>query len=119
MDLDPKIAALEKLPAQFALTCVRAKRPFLEAWQKTDTTRDEIAKYLTSGRADGFGIKTGIPSGGICAIDIDGTFSRRKLQDVMGDEEIPVTVEFASGRIDRSQYLFLVPKELWDTLKTK
>ena len=119
MDLDQKIAALKKLPAGFALTPVKNKIPFLTAWEKTDTTRDEIAAYLSSGQATGFGLRTGIPSGGICAIDIDGTAAQCKLIDVMGDEEMPPTIAFASGKPDRAQYLFLVPQDLWDTLKTK
>lgn len=119
MDLDQKIAALKKLPAGFALTPVKNKIPLLTAWEKTDTTRDEIAAYLKSGQATGFGLRTGISSGGICAIDIDGTAAQCKLIDVMGDEEMPPTIAFASGKPDRSQYLFLVPQDLWDTLKTK
>jgi predicted P-loop ATPase len=113
------IAALDSLPAQFALTPVRAKAPYLTNWQSIDTSRDAIAKDITSGKADGFGIKLGIPSGGICAIDIDGTAARCKLIDIMGDAEMPLTIEFASGKLDRSQYLFTIPPELWDNLKSK
>ncbi len=113
------IAALDTLPAQFALTPVSAKAPYLPNWQSLDTSREDIGKDIASGKADGFGIKTGIPSGGICAIDIDGTAARCKLYDIMGDEELPITVEFASGKLDRSQYLYTIPQALWDTLKTK
>ncbi len=113
------IAALDTLPALFALTPVKAKAPYLNKWQSIDTTRAEIAQHLLSGKADGYGIKLGIPSGGICAIDIDGTAARCKLFDIMGDAEMPLTVEFASGKLDRSQYLFTVPKELCDALKSK
>jgi uncharacterized protein (DUF927 family) len=113
------IAALDTLPAQFALTPVSAKAPYLPNWQSSDTSREDIGKDIASGKADGFGIKTGIPSGGICAIDIDGTAARCKLYDIMGDEELPITVEFASGKLDRSQYLYTIPQALWDTLKTK
>ena len=117
-----KASALESLSAlkpQFALTPVRKKIPYLKEWQSIDTSRDDIAKDIASGKADGYGIKLGIPSGGICAIDIDGTAARCKLLDVMGDDEMPITVEFASGKPDRSQYLFTVPPELWDSLKSK
>jgi putative DNA primase/helicase len=113
------IAALDTLPAQFALTPVRAKAPYLTNWQSIDTSRDDIAKDISSGKADGFGVKLGIPSGGICAIDIDGTAARQKLIDIMGDVEMPLTVEFASGKLDRSQYLFTIPQELWATLTSK
>ncbi len=113
------IAALDTLPAQFALTPVRAKAPYLTNWQSIDTSREDIAKDITSGKADGYGIKLGIPSGGICAIDIDGTAARQKLIDIMGDVEMPLTVEFASGKLDRSQYLFTIPQELWVTLTSK
>jgi predicted P-loop ATPase len=117
--MDKKIRELEMLPAQFALTPVRAKAPYLTNWQSNQTTRNEIAQHLISGKADGFGIKLGIPSGGICAIDIDGTAARAKLHEIIGKDAMPFTVEFASGKIDRSQYLFTIPPELWDTLKTK
>jgi uncharacterized protein (DUF927 family) len=113
------IAALDTLPAQFALTPVRAKAPYLTNWQSIDTSREDIAKDISSGKADGYGVKLGIPSGGICAIDIDGTAARQKLIDIMGDAEMPITVEFASGKLDRSQYLFTIPQELWATLTSK
>jgi predicted P-loop ATPase len=113
------IESLSTLTPQFALTPVRGKIPYLTGWQSIDTSRDDIAKDIASGKADGYGIKLGIPSGGICAIDIDGTAARVKLLDVMGDEEMPLTVEFASGKPDRSQYLFTIPPELWDSLKSK
>ena len=119
---DFKASAIESLSAlkpQFALTPVREKVPYLKEWQSIDTSRDDIAKDIASGKADGYGIKLGIPSGGICAIDIDGTAARCKLLDVMGDDEMPITVEFASGKPDRSQYLFTVPPGLWDSLKSK
>jgi uncharacterized protein (DUF927 family) len=113
------IASLATLPVEFALTPVYKKAPYLKDWQATGTTRDDIAKDIASGKADGYGIKLGIPSQGICAIDIDGTAARAKLRHIMGDENIPLTVEFASGKVDRCQYLFTIPPELWDTLKTK
>ena len=113
------IKSLSLLNPQFALTPVRRKAPYLPDWQSIDTSRDDIAKDITVGRADGYGIKLGSPSGGICAIDIDGTAARCRLIDVMGDEDLPTTVEFASGKLDRSQYLFSVPPELWDSLTTK
>lgn len=113
------IESLSTLTPQFALTPVRGKIPYLKEWQSIDTSRDDIAKDIASGKADGYGIKLGIPSGGICAIDIDGTAARVKLLDVIGDDDLPITVEFASGKLDRSQYLFSIPPELWDSLKTK
>jgi predicted P-loop ATPase len=113
------ISALDTLPVSFALTPVTQKAPYLTNWQSIDTTRAEIAQHLLSGQADGYGIKLGIPSGGICAIDIDGTAARCKLFDIMGDEDMPITVEFASGKLDRSQYLFTIPTALWNILKTK
>jgi hypothetical protein len=112
------IASLATLPVEFALTPVYKKAPYLKDWQSIDTTRANIAQDIASGKADGYGIKLGISSGGICAIDIDGTAAREKLSHIMGAEPI-LTVEFASGKIDRSQYLFTIPPELWDTLKTK
>lgn len=113
------ISALDTLPITFSLTPVNQKRPYLTNWQSIDTSRTEIAQHLLSGQADGYGIKLGIPSSGICAIDIDGTAARCKLFDIMGDEEMPITVEFASGKLDRSQYLFTIPAALWNILKTK
>jgi uncharacterized protein (DUF927 family) len=112
------IASLATLPVEFALTPVYKKAPYLKDWQSIDTTRDNIAQDIASGKADGYGIKLGISSGGICAIDIDGTAARGKFRQIVGAESI-LTVEFASGKIDRSQYLFTIPQELWPTLKTK
>jgi predicted P-loop ATPase len=113
------ISALDTLPVTFSLTPVTQKRPYLPNWQSIDTSRSDIAQHLLSGQADGYGIKLGIPSGGICAIDIDGTAARCKLFDIMGEEDMPITVEFASGKLDRSQYLFTVSPALHNILTTK
>ncbi|WP_310482591.1 bifunctional DNA primase/polymerase [Chamaesiphon sp. VAR_48_metabat_403] len=107
------------LPEYFQLTPVRGKKPYTAKWQTTYIARTDIEQAIASGKATGFGLRLGTPSNGVMALDIDGTAPKALLTEIMGDEEIPVTVEFTSGKPDRSQMLFQVPMQYWDALKLK
>ncbi|MRV37704.1 hypothetical protein GF542_14365, partial [Staphylococcus aureus] len=65
----------------------------------------------------GYGIRTGVISGGILAIDADGHAAEELLQK-MSASELPDTVIFASGKPGRRQLLYLVPPEYWEIFKT-
>jgi Bifunctional DNA primase/polymerase, N-terminal len=107
------------LPEYFQLTPVRGKKPYTTKWQTTDIARADIEQAIASGKATGCGLRLGTPSNGVMALDIDGTAPKALLTEIMGDEEIPVTVEFTSGKPDRSQMLFQVLPQYWDALKQK
>ncbi|MBW4608144.1 MAG: DUF3987 domain-containing protein [Hassallia sp. WJT32-NPBG1] len=112
------VAGLQQIPSSWALTPVDGnKRPYREGWQsETPMSHDAIAKEL-KGRAKGYGIRTGVISGGILAIDADGHAAEELLQK-MSTSELPDTVIFASGKPGRRQLLYLVPPEYWEIFKT-
>jgi predicted P-loop ATPase len=111
--------AIQALPEIFQLTPVRDKKPYTRQWQTTDIPRRDIADAIASGKATGFGLRLGVPSSGVMALDIDGAAPRALLAEIMGAGELPMTVEFTSGKPDRSQMLFQVPEQYWDALKPK
>ncbi|MGI2907671.1 bifunctional DNA primase/polymerase [Tolypothrix sp. VBCCA 56010] len=112
------ISGLELLPLGWALTPVDGnKRPYRDNWQKeAPISRDAIVREL-KGRARGYGIRTGVISGGILAIDADGHAAEELLQK-MSTSELPDTVIFSSGKPGRRQLLYLVPPEYWEIFKT-
>jgi len=109
---------LKAIPDNWALTPVDGnKRPYRKNWQKENPLdRGEIFKELSSGRAKGYGIRTGEISGGILAIDADGFAAEELLQKHCGD--LPQTVSFTSGKPGRRQLLYQVPQEYWEITKT-
>ncbi len=47
------------------------KAPYFSDWGNTDVDREFIQKYI-SGKATGYGLRLGQPSGYVVAIDFDG-----------------------------------------------
>ncbi|CAD5983915.1 hypothetical protein NO365_04358 (plasmid) [Planktothrix agardhii] len=107
------IEALNKLPDNLALTPVSNKAPKIKNWQK-GVDREIIIKEIESGRANGFGLITGILSGHILAIDCDGPTAHGLAEKSGG---LPYTVSFTSGKKGRAQYLYLIPELYRETLK--
>jgi hypothetical protein len=113
------IASVQEIPIDWALTPVNGnKRAYTTEWQKTPVPRNSIAMAIDSGKAQGFGILTGQLSGGIMAIDCDGHIPHQLFKDIL-ENDIPHTVSFTSGKDGRAQYLFTIPAEHWDVIKTK
>ena len=110
--------ALHALPRDWSLTPVSQKKAYFAGWQQTGLSRESIEEEIITGRADGFGILTGQLSGGLIAIDCDGSEPHARFREILGDD-IPETVSFASGRDGRAQYLFSVPQEHWANVSTK
>jgi hypothetical protein len=73
----------------------------------------------------GFGLLTGRPltlngtTYYLMALDQDGASAADKILELSGGEPLPKTVAFTSGRPGRCQYLFLVPEEYKDAIRTK
>ena len=110
------IKALASLPQEWVLTPVKEnKRPYQDGWQNKKLDRKRIESELKSGKAKGYGLLTGLPSGGILAIDADGPAAHELLASY---GELPPTVAFTSGRPGRCQYLFQVEEKFWDVVKT-
>jgi hypothetical protein len=107
------IDTLNKLPINWTLTPVFNKAPKIKNWQK-GVDREIIIKEIQSGRANGFGLITGLLSGCILAIDCDGPTAHELAERYGG---LPKTVSFTSGKKGRAQYLYLIPELYRETLK--
>ncbi|WP_414528455.1 DUF3987 domain-containing protein [Nodularia chucula] len=113
------ISGLQQIPLHWALTPVTDnKRPYRENWQReTALTQQALIQELQSGKAFGYGIRTGEVSGGILAIDADGHAAEALLQK-LSDGDLPDTVIFSSGKAGRRQLLYFVTEEYWQLIKT-
>jgi hypothetical protein len=118
---DLLISELGKLPQEWALTPVKGNKAcYRKNWQHEPAlSREELIAEINSGKAKGYGIRTGKVSGGIAAIDADGHAAHVKISELSGGEQLPETVAFTSGKDGRCQYLLYVPEEYWDAITTK
>jgi hypothetical protein len=114
------IDGLEQLPQPWALTPIDAhKAPYRTGWQtEAPLSKAELTHEIQTG-AKGYGLRTGLVSGGIMAIDLDGPSAYTKMLELSGGQDLPETVAFTSGRSGRSQHLFQVPKELWSVMRSR
>jgi len=87
------------------------KGPRSAGWQRMPLLLTDIDP------AGNVGVLLGPSSGGLCALDFDGTTAWSWFQEHF-DIEIPATVMWASGKTDRCQMAFRVPEAYWDALKT-
>ena len=55
----------------------------------------------------------------LMAVDQDGASAIDKIQELSGGQPLPKTVAFTSQRPGRCQYLFLVPEQYKDAIRTK
>jgi len=114
------IEGLKLIPPDWKLTPLRGnKAPYRTAWQhEIPLTHAQIIAEIDSGKAKGYGIRTGKISDGIMAIDLDGSSAMQKVLELSGGEALPDTVTFTSNRPGREQRLYLIPQEYWGTIKT-
>ncbi|MBN3924624.1 plasmid replication protein, CyRepA1 family [Nostoc sp. NMS4] len=115
---------IDILPEDYSITPLRDKKPYRENWQnETTVDRELIKSEIQDGHsginkhggeytiyASGFGLRTGDPSNGILAIDVDGSSAQPVLEKHSGGE-LPETVSFTSGKKGRQQLLFQIPDE--------
>ena len=109
--------SLPDIPNEWALTPVKAdKAAYRKNWQnEPPLSRKELEKELTT-RATGYGLRTGDVSGGLIAIDVDGS-SVTELLDKISGGDLPQTVAWTSGKVGRYQMLYQIPDEYRDKLK--
>jgi len=88
------------------------KKPYPADWQNNPLTLDQV----DSGN---IGLILGPLGNGICAIDFDGTTAWSWAIEHDIDIKILKSVSWTSGKTDRCQMAFYVPKEYWPYLKTK
>jgi hypothetical protein len=114
------------------------KQPLGDGWQNRAFTATQLIEAIQTGGVEvplskeikkiqlqGFGILTGRPIAidgviyYLMALDQDGASAAGKINELSGGEPLPPTVAFTSGRPGRCQYLFLVPQEYKNAIKTK
>lgn len=116
------IQALDKfLALGFTITPLLGnKAPYRNNWQHEEAlSKEALIREINSGRSKGLGIRTGRVSGGIVAVDLDGSSATAKLGELSGNLELPRTVAFTSGRPGRCQCIYTVPEQYWSGIQTK
>jgi hypothetical protein len=99
---------LSKIPDPWPLVPVVGKRPCKKNWVNKECDRSEILAELQSGKATGLGLKLG---NGLLAVDIDGESAAKLLFKLSGQNTLPVTTAWTSGRPGRTQYLLSVEEK--------
>ncbi|MDV3002599.1 MAG: hypothetical protein N5P05_004254 (plasmid) [Chroococcopsis gigantea SAG 12.99] len=113
------------------------KQPLGDGWQNRPFTADELIDAIQNGGVEiaiggknkkiqlqGFGLLTGKPLNRngqtyyLMALDQDGESAGQKILELSSCIPLPETVAFSSGRQGRCQYLFLVPEEYKDAIRT-
>ncbi|WP_254173259.1 DUF3987 domain-containing protein [Planktothrix pseudagardhii] len=130
---------LSRIPPNWSLCLLDGKKvPQGIGWQQNPLTPEQMKTAIIQGwkvdKADGtqyqcypkgYGLITGTPvelEGNIyylMALDQDGASARAKILELSGGESLPATVAFTSGRPGRCQYLFLVPQQYAQSLRTR
>ena len=101
---------LSKIPDTWPLEPVVGKQPYKKNWVNKQCSRSEILAELQTGKATGVGLKLG---NGLLAIDIDGESAAKLLLKLSGQNTLPVTTAWTSGRPGRQQCLFSVEEKDW------
>ena len=99
---------LSKIPDTWPVVPVVGKRPCKKNWVTKECDRSEILAELQSGKATGVGLKLG---NGLLAVDIDGESAAKLLFKLSGQNTLPVTTAWTSGRPGRRQYLLSVEEK--------
>ena len=87
-------------PYTWPLVPVRGKRPYQKGWTHKSCSRSEIFAELETGKATGVGLKLG---NGLLAVDIDGESAAKLLFKLSGQNTLPATTAWTSGRPGRRQ----------------
>jgi hypothetical protein len=127
MTLTPELLAeLQQVDADWRLIpCDGLKRPVDPAtgdmktdWSHHTYDADGIAELADSSFVKAVGLVLGEASG-VIAVDFDGTGAVAKFKEVYGRiwSDLPPTVAWSSGVINRRQMAFRVPVDLWPHLR--
>ena len=114
------------------------KQPLGDGWQHRPFSAAQLIEAIENGgvnvpikgktkqiQPQGFGLLTGHPltlnneTYYLMAVDQDGRSAIDKIQELSGGQPLPKTVAFTSQRPGRCQYLFLVPEQYKDAIRTK
>lgn len=110
----PSCQISSEIPFTWPLVPVRGKRPYQKGWTRKSCDRSEILAELETGKATGVGLKLG---NGLLAVDIDGESAGKLLLKLSGQNTLPATTAWTSGRPGRRQYLFSVGEKDWCRLR--
>lgn len=127
MTLTPEILAdLQAVDSDWRLIpCDGLKRPVnpatggpMIAWAQHTYDADGIAELADSTFVRAVGLVLGEPSG-VIAVDFDGNGAIAMFRQVFARtvKELPVTVAWSSGVINRRQMAFRVPADMWPHLR--
>ncbi|MBD2015362.1 bifunctional DNA primase/polymerase [Microcoleus sp. FACHB-53] len=123
-------AGLKDIPAHWSLTPLQDKSPRRDNWQTEPfIPHSTIADLILHGEqklskrgkkyraySSGFGLRTGEASGGLLALDVDGS-SVQPLLDTISGGDIPLTPSWTSGKQGRYQLVFQIPDNIREQLK--
>jgi len=99
-----------EIPDPWPLVPVVGKQPYQKNWVNKQYSRSEILAQLETGKATGVGLKLG---NGLLAVDIDGESAGQLLLKLSGQNTLPVTTAWTSGRPGRKQCLLSVQEKDW------
>src|SRR4028119_996169 len=99
-----------EIPDTWPLVPVVGKQPYQKNWVNKQCSRSEILAQLETGKATGVGLKLG---NGLLAVDIDGESAGQLLLKLFGQNTLPVTTAWTSGRPGRKQCLLSVQEKDW------
>ena len=126
--LDSWTKKLEGFPETIRFTtCNGNKRPVDPLTKLVDTNTNWQTRGYTPEQLDEFhlsydatGVMLGEISGGLDAFDFDG-ITNQEFKENFGCniKDLPPTVSFTSGREDRFQSLYFIPREHWKDIKPK
>jgi hypothetical protein len=127
MTLTPELLAeLQQVDSDWRLIpCDGLKRPVnpddgevQTDWSHTTYDADGIAELADSSFVKAVGLVLGEASG-VIAVDFDGTGAVAMFKQVYGRiwSDLPPTVAWSSGVINRRQLAFRVPAEMWPHLR--
>jgi hypothetical protein len=88
------------------------KKPYPADWQNNPLKLSQVD-------STNIGLILGPKGNGVCAIDFDGTTAWTWATEHGIDISKLNSIAWTSGKTDRCQMAFYVPKEYWDVLKTK
>lgn len=114
-------SALSQLPRHWVLTPIRDLRSVESNWQKEEAiAHSEFLELYRQGQPlpDGVGLRLGIDSGGLLAIEVNGEQAEAELSRLSG-QKFPKTVSWTSGQPNHCQFLFQIPQRSWSQMETK
>jgi len=121
------IDEISKMPTEWALTPCVGKRNLWLNWNKAKLDRAQLIEAIRTGtnhegkpcKWTGVSIVTGPLSGGVMAIDFDGSLALQKYTELSGGKLPPTTKRWTSGKLGHFQILLSVSQEEWEGLQPK